>query len=74
MKKISFLFITILFSATDGFSQLSTAMARKQKMSQKNDFSNFFSLVYGQLKSKSRKKSCEPFLRKADFKISTLYS
>ena len=55
-------------------SQLSTALVRQRKMSQKKDFSNFFSLVYGQLKSKRRKKLRGLFLRKADFKVSTLYS
>ena len=75
LPKLIFLgFLSYLRHFLSYRAQLSTALARKQKMSQKNDFSNFFSLVYGQLKSKRRKKSRELFLRKADFKVSTLYS
>ncbi len=52
-------------------SLLFTAVSGKLKMSTTNDFSNFFSLVSGQLKSRKRKNSFELLLRKSDLKFPT---
>ena len=51
------------------YLHLSSVIVRKQKMCRRNDFSNLFSLICGELKSRIRKKSWEPFLRKFDFKF-----
>ena len=63
--------VTLCLEAIVNPSHLSSVIARKRKMSRKNAFSNFFSLVCGQLKSRKWKKSCEPFWRKTDFKFPT---
>ena len=56
---------------SDFNSLLFTAVSGKLKVCLTNDFSNFFSLVSGQFKSRKRKKSFEHLLRKSDLKFPT---
>ena len=50
-------------------AHLSTAVAQREKKFQHFVFNKYFSLVLGVLKSKIKKKSFEPLLRKLDFKL-----
>ena len=50
-------------------SQLSTAVAWREKKSKRFVFNKYFCLVLGVLKSKISKKFGEGFLRKLDFKL-----
>ena len=51
------------------YTQLSTAVAWREKKSKRFVFNKYFCLVLGVLKSKISKKFGEGFLRKLDFKL-----